>query len=224
MPVTRATVISVTPLEDEAGARAWLDRVRSEPLAAVEEAVSQLNRAIFAHRAAAADPYVNEVAPEQALAVRAGYGAGEEVAEGLWEEAFDLPRPKEGVIRGRKRREAALRPQERLAALLSARDTVLACEELALRARLDLEGGRQREFALQAHLALEAAVTELAAWGELTGMPDRLSDLDARRDRVAAVANAALQGGIEREQLDEAAAALDRIEAALRARTAVGGF
>ena len=224
VPLTRATVIPVTPFEDQAGAKAWLEHTTLDPAPAVEDAVAQLNRALAAHRAAAADPYVHEVAPEQALVVRLGYGIGEEVAEGQWEEASELPRPREATLRGRRRREAALRPQERLAALLSARDSVLACEELALRARLDLDSGRQREAALQAHLALEAAVTELAAWIELTGMSDRLADLDARRDEVAAVANAALQGGIEPAQVQAAADALDRIEAALRARTAVGGF
>ena len=49
----------------------------------------------------------------------------------------------------RTRRDAALRPQERLGALLGGRDVVLACEELALRARQDVDAGRRREAALQ---------------------------------------------------------------------------
>ncbi|MDP9385178.1 MAG: hypothetical protein M3P50_08100, partial [Actinomycetota bacterium] len=121
-------------------------------------------------------------------------------------------------------REAALRPQERLAALLGGRDAALACEELVLRGRLDLDRGREREAALQAHLALEAARVELAAWGNLTRMADRLGDLDARRDAVAAAANAALQGGLAVEERAAVAEAIERIEAALRARSAAGAY
>ena len=55
-----------------------------------------------------------------------------------------------------------LHPQARLAAVLGARERPLACEELALRARLDLDHGREREAALQLLVALDAALAELA--------------------------------------------------------------
>ena len=57
-----------------------------------------------------------------------------------------------------------LRPQERLAAILGGRDVALACEELALRARLDADAGRWREAAFQLRVALEAAIAELGPW------------------------------------------------------------
>ena len=103
------------------------------------------------------DPYVAEVRAGQALATRIGYGSGEQVAEGDWEAARELPAPKPS-------RSMLLHPQQRLAALLSGRDVALACEELALRARLDLDQGRGREAALQLAAGLDAALAELEGW------------------------------------------------------------
>ena len=45
------------------------------------------------HRSAAADPRVPVPARERALAVRVGYGAGEQVADGRWSDAVALPPP-----------------------------------------------------------------------------------------------------------------------------------
>ena len=56
---------------------------------------------------------------------------------------------------GDRRRRSA--PQARLAARSGAREPALACEELALRARLDLDQERPREAALQLLVALDAA-------------------------------------------------------------------
>ena len=52
-------------------------------------------------------------------------------------------------------------PEERFAALLGGREQVLACEELVLRARADLDAGREREAALQARVALESLLAEM---------------------------------------------------------------
>lgn len=222
VPVTRATVIEAVPLGGAEEAAAWLETAAGRDAeATAAAALASLNTAIHGHRVAAADPHVAEVGADQALVTRIGYGSGEQVAEGLWTDARELP-PEDAGVRGR--REAALRPQERLAALLGGRDAALACEDLVLRGRLDLDRGREREAALQAHLALEAARVELAAWGNLTGMAERLGDLDARRDAVAGAANAALQGGLPAEARETVAAAIDRIEAALRARSAAGAY
>ena len=222
VPVTRATVIGATPFAGPDEADAWLAEAAG-PRAAetVAGALSALNLALHGHRVAAADPHVSELPADRALVTRVGYGSGEQVAEGRWTEARELPREDVAI---RSRHEAALRPQERLAALLGGRDAALACEELVLRGRLDLDRGREREAALQAHLALEAARLELAAWSNLTSMPDRLHDLDERRDAVAAAANAALQGGLPEEARIVVAEAIERIEAALRARSAAGGY
>ena len=62
-----------------------------------------------------------------------------------------------------------LRPQARLAAVLNGRERPLACEELTLRARLDLDHGREREAALQVLVALDAALAELAADPQAAG-------------------------------------------------------
>lgn len=217
VPITRATLVDAQAVsEDEA--KAWLDAQGGEAgLKAADTSLIWLNMAIRMHRAAAADPYVREVELEDALVIRVGYGIGDHVSDGHWESARTLGRPKARGSR-RERRSAALRPQERLAALLSGREAVLACEELALRARLDLEQGRSREAAMQAHLALEAAVVELQAFRELRDLGERVAELDGLRDELAAAANGALQGGLDDETAARVDYGLGRIEAALRAR------
>jgi hypothetical protein len=144
---------------------------------------------------------------------RVGYGPGEQVAEGEWEAARELPPPRE-------RQSRALVPQQRLAALLSGRDVALACEELALRARGDLTAGRQREAAMQLHLALEAAVAELESWRGRADMTERIDELAGLRAGVADAANTAIQGGLEPSDVAVVSGALERLEAALRARAA----
>jgi hypothetical protein len=221
-PVTRATVIEANASASDTDAEEWLARAAGpEAEATVATALDVLNRAIHGHRIAAADPYVAEVARDGPLVTRIGFGSGEQVAEGDWEQARELPpvSPKR-----RDRHEAALQPQERLAALLGGRDAVLACEELVLRGRLDFERGREREGILQTHLALEAARVELAAWRLVPGMEDRLADFERRREHVAASAAAALAGGVEPGARTTALAALERLQAALRARSAASGY
>jgi hypothetical protein len=209
--VTRATVIDAAPVYDRDAAEAWLETAVREA-DVVEHALAVLNRAVAGHRVAAADPLLADADPARALVTRVGYGRGEQVAEGEWEAARALPSPA-----GRKR---ALVPQQRLAALLGGRDVALACEELALRARADLAAGREREAAMQAHLALEAAVVELESWREKGDMAGRLGELAGHREAVAAAANAAIQGGLEPGTVSQVEVALGRLEAALRARAA----
>jgi hypothetical protein len=208
--VTRATVIDATPVYDRDAAEAWLD---AEAEDAVAHALAVLNRAVAGHRVASADPLLADADPDRALVTRVGYGAGEQVADGEWEAAKVLAGPKEP-------RKRALVPQQRLAALLSGRDVALACEELALRARGDLAAGREREAAMQAHLALEAGIVELESWREKGDMAGRLAELSDHRAPVADAANAAIQGGLEPDAVAQVEAALGRLEAALRARAA----
>ena len=212
VPTTRATVIRGHPVGEEE-ARAWLE----EPGGRVEGELAIVNRILHLHRVSTADPYVREASIEQALVVRVGYGAGEQVADGKWEEAVEVPQKAERV-----KREAALRPQERLAALLGGRDAALACEELTLRARSDLDAGRLREAALQLRSALDAAIAELEAWSERPDLARRIEELRTGRKPVASAAEQALRGGLGEDAAADVEKVLGRIEAALRARTAAG--
>jgi hypothetical protein len=214
--VTRATVISAAPLPDDyAAAKAWLAAAAGEHAKeTVADALRLLNLTVHGHRLASADPYVAEVDSSQAIAVRIGYGSGEQVADGRWEAASELPPGDE------RPRRLALSPQERLGALLSGRDVALACEELALRARLDLDQGREREAALQARVALEAAIAELEGWRASVPIADRIDELRGHVEPLEAAASAALRGGLQPVELAAVETALGRLEAALRARSA----
>jgi hypothetical protein len=210
----RATVIDVGEPMEETPARAWLSAAGEGELAA---GLAVLNQALHAFRVATADPYLAPVGRPQAIVARVGFGAGEEVADGLWSAARELSLPE-----GRRRRARVLAPQARLAALLGARQPALVSEELALRARLDLDHQRPREAALQLLVALDAALAELAAdphAGELAG---RLEELRAQREPVATAAQAALSGPLGDDDARAVAFALERVEAALRARVAAG--
>lgn len=210
------TVIDAAAVGEEE-ARRWLAAAPDETL---HDAVEVLNGVLHAQRVAAADPSVREVALEGALVARLGYGTGEQVADGRFTEATEVPPAR----RERRRRVAALRPQERLAALLSGRDEALACEDLALRARTDLDAGRTREAALQLRVALEAGIAELEASGRASDMAERVGELREQREAVGEAANAALRGPLGEAHRQAVEHALGRLEAALRARTAAGGF
>jgi hypothetical protein len=217
VPVSRATLIDTGPIPGVEAAERRLREADLDVLA--QEALARLNRVLHAHRVAVADPYAGEVGRAQALVVRVGYGDGERVSEGRWDSARELPAGARGA-RGARGRSAALRPQERLAALLAGRDAALACEELTLRARSDVDAGRLREAALQLRIAVDAALAELEPWRDQAGLQQRLTELRARRDEVVAAADAALRGGLDDEHVETVHAVLARLEAALRARTA----
>jgi hypothetical protein len=209
VPTARATLIRAEPFAAQAAAARWLDELRGDRErleAAVATAVRELNALLRAHRAAALDPYARDVAAEHALVVRVGYGSGEQVADGRFGAAVEVPR--EG---SRGKRADRLTPQERLAAVLGGRERVLAGEELLLRARADIDAGRPREAALQARIALEALAAEL---------PDAEALAEWRRD-VGRAANEALEGdpdGSLQEAVADAVAAMERVLRRHRAR------
>jgi hypothetical protein len=214
----RATIIDVgRPLAGEAAARAWLDGADEDD---VEAALAVLNRAVHAFRLATADPYLPLAGRRRALVARVGFGAGEEVADGEWTAARELVLADDR--RGRRAARGQLEPQARLAALLGGRIVPLVCEELTLRARLDLEHGRDREAALQLLVALDAALAELARSPGAADLSDRLAELRGRREAVAAAAQAALSGPLTDDQLEAVTFTVGRIEAALRARATAG--
>ena len=220
VPSVRATVIRAAALSaDEA--EAWLDRLRGDRDELEAEALdgaAELNAVLRAHRAAVADPYVRDVSPLGATVVRVGHGRGDQVADGRFESAVEVPPPSP---RSRIRRRAdALAPDERLAAVLGRREAVLACEELALRARADIDAERPREAALQARVALEAALAEL---GNDERVADDMRALQEERDAVARAANEALAGEVSAEHQEAVALAVERIETALRRRRVTRG-
>jgi hypothetical protein len=208
--LTRVTVIEAEGLDDERAAREWLERCRKDGRAredAVLSAVRVANRAVHAHRLAAADPYAHEVSPGQAYAIRLGYGRGEEVVDGHWHDAYALPA--DGEPSGRRR---MLAPQEQTAGILGGRSPAYPSEDLLLRARLDLE----QERYVQAALQLSSAVAALES--ELSGAAERPADASAAIGRAASVTRAlARRAGSSEprdddvERLREALAELERV-------------
>jgi len=182
----RATIVDPIPLSAERQAHAWLSDldVERESLAAA----AVLNRVLYAHRIASADPYVHEVSPGQALVIRAGWGEGEQVADGRWLYARELPLP----APRKQRRVAALRPMERLAELLGARGATLRCEELALRAHLDLDHERLALAAIQLDSAYAVAIGELRV-EDRQDLAIRIAELEQLRTGVALQARAAIR-------------------------------
>jgi hypothetical protein len=207
----RATIIDVgAPFVEEHQARAWLARAGEDDL---DAGIEVLNRALHAFRVVTANAYLNAVSREQALVARIGFGVGEQVADGQWSDASELV-----ATTARQRRIRALQPQARLAAVLGGRERALACQELALRARLDLDQGRAREAALQLLVALDAALAELATDPTADVLAERIAELRGHREGVIRVAQAALAGQLDGASRELVESSLGRIEAALRAR------
>jgi hypothetical protein len=203
-PIARATVVRATAFDSAEDARAWLAELRGDEQrleAELSAALVVLNRALRAGRVAAADPYLAEVSAERALVARVGYGRGDAVADGRFAEAVELP-----AAGARKAKRSMEAPEERFAALLGAREQALVAEDLVLRARADLNGAGPRAAALQARVALEALIAELAQPGELA----------SHREAVAGAANAALRGDLGAAELSALTEAITAMEAALR--------
>lgn len=214
VPTGRATVVDVgEPFAAEAEASAWLRSAGEDDLAA---GIAVLNRTLHAFRLVTADPYLYPVGREHALVARIGFGAGEQVADGLWTDAR--------VLLGdpsRQPRAKVLQPQARLAAVLGGRERAMACEELVLRARIDLDHDRDREAALQVLVALDAALSEFQTDHAAEALSNRLDQLREQREGIAAAAQTALAGPLSEQELEQVTFTLGRIEAALRARAVV---
>jgi len=207
----RATLIRAPALGSGCEAERWLESLRGDEdgrVAEIAAAASALNAVVRAWRAAATDPYARDVAADHALVARVGYGDGEQVANGRFDAAYELPRRE----RRHQRRAELLEPQERFARLLGAREQLLACEELVLRARSDLAAGRSREAALQTRIALEAVLAEV----NLEHAGPVIGELEGDREGVAAAANAALDGAPGPDMQRVVEQAVDHMEHALR--------
>ena len=168
----------------------------------------------------AADPWLQDVHREHALVARLGYGSGEQVAEGRWAAAVEVPLgapPQAAARRGaapagapggaarRPRRAAGLPRRWRCAPAPTS--TPAASREAALQLRVALEAGDRR------------------ARGR--GAADDMAEAPRRAARAAAApvgaaANAALEGPLGARRHGRRAASSGRLEAALRARSAAG--
>jgi hypothetical protein len=221
VPLSRATAIrAFEPFEDPEDAALWLAAATAEDAEldrVVAAGIALLNDALHAHSVAAADPFTAALAPERAVAVRVGYGSGEETAEGAFREAREVDARASGTSR-RRRRQEDLRPQERVAGVLRGREGIDACETLLLRARADLDAGRRREAALQLRIGVEALLAELV---EALDDPDHRDDIEALSDRrpaIEAVAAQALNGDLPLEAAKSVSESLQLAERILRRR------
>jgi len=161
VPLSLVSFVKGTePLSNSRDAARRLDAIRvseGEQQRWVRQGLGVLNLAIRAYRTGAPDPYAIEVTQRDARRVRIGYGTTEEVQNGLWQEAVELPPP----LRPRAKRIERLRPSEAVAVVLSGEAEVLESEDLLLRALIDLDQGRTRAAAFQAASAVRLLPLEL---------------------------------------------------------------
>jgi hypothetical protein len=216
VPTSRVTVIQADGFDDETAAKSWLEACRAREQArdeAIEAGMRVLNRAVQAQRVAAANPYIGEVSREQAVAIKLGYGSGEEVVDGRWHDACVVP-PRSH----REGRRQMLAPVEQVAAILGGRQPVYPSEDLMLRARLDLENGRERQAALQLRATLDALEAEIDGQEGGFAQGEARNVLSERRAAVESLCRAALRSELRDDELSELEDALQAVERSLRRR------
>ncbi len=225
LPVARATVVlAFNELEDDKTAAAWLQEATADEDSIdrlVERGIDELNQALHTQAVASGDPYPQTVTPARATAIRIGYGNGEALADGAFTSAHQVD-PGLGPISRRRQRDEELRPQQRLAAVLGGREQLDTCETLLLRARADLDAGRDREAALQLRVGLEALLVELKGALSDDGHEEDMATLASRRHEAGELANAALRGDLAAEQLQSLSELLTTAERVLRRRRVLG--
>ncbi len=217
LALTRVLVVRPQPLGDHAESLAWLERVCGDHEQAVEMvdgALRSLNHALHAQRTATQDPYLPELGHDSPIRVLIGFGTGDQLADGRWSEARELP-PEQP--HRRRVRPDDLRPQERITAVLGGRERIGPCETLLLRARADLDQGRHREAAIQLSVGLDALLTELPASAGTEQETD-VTALTDRRDTATAAAAAALHADLDGEAVEGVAETLGICERVLRRR------
>lgn len=227
LPLTRVTAVrAFAPFDSEEEAERWLDEASEAEDTMdvlVGDGVALLNRALHAQAAASADPRGHELAPERAVGVRIGYGGGEQLAESAFAAAREVDVAGAGGVSRSRRRQEALRPQERVAGVLGGRERIDVCETLLLRARADLDAGREREAALQLRVGLEALLVELKGALEDPDHEQDMATLSARRSEAGNAANAALTGELDTLQATQALELLELCERVLRRRRVLRG-
>lgn len=171
LQLSRVTLIKSVPFEDAGAAETWLERISSdkdlsEGLA--REVSRTYNRAMLAHRVSAPDPYAADVNAGNASAIRFGFGTGDEVAEGRWEQARELPEERREGLRSRI--YDGVGAQLRISGVLKGADAVGPEEELLIDAERALSERRLAKAALCGNLALEVAARRGTDVGEARGM------------------------------------------------------
>jgi hypothetical protein len=219
VPLSLVTFVKGTePLGDQREAAKRLDAIRaseSEQQRWVREGLRALNLAIRAHRAGAPDPYAVEVTQRDPRRTRIGYGSTEEVQDGLWQEALELPPP----LQSRAKRIERLRPSEAVATVLSGQSDLLEAEDLLLRALIDLDQGRTRAAAYQAASAMRLLPRELESRPGADGVDlELLADRAARTEELESAAGAAQLEAADVRELDSIIEAVARLLEARRNR------
>ena len=150
------TLIRARPFADEREAERWLAEVSGDRelwAGSGARGRATLNRGLHAHRTATLDPYVSDVTPDIAVAIRFGYGTGEEVADGRWTAASELAeRDRVGL---RREIDDVVR-QERIAAALGGRESAATAGGLVCGGASELEAGRLAGAALRLRAALDS--------------------------------------------------------------------
>jgi hypothetical protein len=215
VPLSLVTFVRGTdPLSHPRDAARRLDAIRvseGEQQRWVRQGLGVLNLAIRAYRTGAPDPYAIEVTRRDARRVRIGYGTTEEVQDGLWQDAVELPPP----LRSRMKRIERLRPAEAVAVVLSGDAEVLESEDLLLRALVDLDQGRTRAAAYQAAAAMRLLPLEL---GSRPGA-DRidLESLAEPAQRAEELAGLAAAGPLETADVQDLESIIESVEDVLDA-------
>jgi len=216
LPLTRATAVRASePFGSEENAAHWLGQASGDDERAdglVAEGTGLLNRALHAQAVASGDPHVQALNPRLAVAVRLGYGSGEEVANGEFSAAREIDTAAGPATRRQQRAD-----------VLGGRERLNACETLLLRARADLDSGRNREAALQLRVGLEALLVEFRGALSDSGHEEDMGTIEARRHDIGALANAALQGDLSAEQLQTLEDTQALCERVLRRRRVLDG-
>lgn len=221
-PRTRARVTRAEALGDASEADEWIARMRSdeeEREHELELALGTLNRALADYRAASCDPYLWDVPRELPRRTVIGVATGNQTADGRWSKALLAP----AVETKRSRREEWLDPQAEFARMLRGATRPLVCEDILLRARLDLTHGRSRAAAIGLEAGLAALRAELGPGGRADERSDAqiAEDLGWLAERAGALedlGDACLAREIEASEKDLVGAALDRCERILRRR------
>ncbi len=219
MPLTRLTVIAATPLEEGTAAERWLDELAADGEALEDEVrggLATANSALHAHAVGTHDPRSRRSAGP----IRSPFGSatapGRRSPTGAGRTPWRFRRRNAGP--GAPRRSAPPSGSPRSWAATSDPD---ACETLLLRARADLDAGRDREAALQLQVGLDALLAEV---GPDAGadQADDLADLQARRPAIGTASDVALQGEVGAERVAELEATLHVCERVLRRRRILG--